>query len=347
MNRRAALLGAVALAAAALVGLPVTSAAAAPTPYSACSTTEGTLVAVDFGHFGGPIVRGCDTTPPKHGIDLLTDQGFRTTGTQHDGPQFVCRIGNQAFSGGTQYPTPAQDPCVTTPPASAYWSYWLAEPGDTSWHYSQYGAFSNQPRTGEIQLWIFGGTDIQGSQGNPTNGFPTCSPASLRSGDPTPCTPHSGGGSGGGSGGSGGGGSGGGSHGGSGGGTTAGSGGGTTASGRHASGTGAPAHRTPSSATSRQAAASTAARTSARPTTPAAPSTATGTAPSSTGPSAAAGGVSSGGTPPGGAIAVDAKPASKHTSSGSALPLVLGLALAVLFAIGGGWVVRRRRLGTE
>lgn len=97
-------------------------------PVDRCTATTGAVVAVDFGPFGGPVVRGCDTTPTT-GYELLHEGGFSTTGTVHDGDGFICRIGNGSFDTGTEYPTPAKEDCVLTPQATAYWSYWIASPG--------------------------------------------------------------------------------------------------------------------------------------------------------------------------------------------------------------------------
>ncbi|WP_375489337.1 prenyltransferase/squalene oxidase repeat-containing protein [uncultured Jatrophihabitans sp.] len=144
-----------------------------------CTTTKGALVAVDFAHWSGPAVRGCDPAPTT-GIKLLTTAGFTTAGDQHDGPQFICRIGHPLYNKGTQYPTPAQDPCVVTPPASAYWSFWLAPKGSNTWSYSQYGAYADKPTNGEVEAWTFGGTDIAG-----THGQPAFAPNDVRAGLPT------------------------------------------------------------------------------------------------------------------------------------------------------------------
>jgi hypothetical protein len=110
---------------------------------------------------------------------LLHDGGFTTAGTQHDGPAFICRLGNAAFHGGTQYPTPDQEGCVLTPPASAYWSYWLAPRGQNSWTYSQLGAMSEVPKPGEVELWQFGATNVAGTEGRPT-----VAPETLRAHNP-------------------------------------------------------------------------------------------------------------------------------------------------------------------
>ncbi|MFJ3216570.1 hypothetical protein ACIPLC_11680 [Kitasatospora sp. NPDC086801] len=139
-----------------------------------CTTTSGVVLAVDFSKWGGPLLRSCGTTPTT-GYTLLNQGGWKTTGTGHDGPAFVCRIGYSGFQGGKQYPTPDQEKCVLTPPATAYWSYWHADPGENSWSYSQLGAMSYQPKPGSVDLWIFGGTNVEG-----TKGRPTFSPDSVR-----------------------------------------------------------------------------------------------------------------------------------------------------------------------
>jgi hypothetical protein len=133
-------------------------------------------VAVDFARFGGPVLRACGSTPTT-GLDLLNQGGWHTTGTVHDGPGFVCRIGYAGFHGGTQYPTPARDACVVTPPASAYWAFWVAGPGQDTWTYSPAGGASYDPRPGSVELWVFGGTSQGGTSGS---AVPAVSPDSLR-----------------------------------------------------------------------------------------------------------------------------------------------------------------------
>ncbi|OEV17862.1 peptidase, partial [Streptomyces nanshensis] len=145
----------------------VTGAApAAADPVEQCTPTHGAVVAVDFGPFGGGVVRGCDTTPTT-GYELLRDGGFTTEGTQHDGEGFICRIGTASFNSGTRYPTPLTEDCVLTPQATAYWSYWIASPGQSSWSYSPLGAMDRKPKAGDVDAWVFGGTDVGGSSGRP------------------------------------------------------------------------------------------------------------------------------------------------------------------------------------
>ena len=157
----------------AATGVP---AAAAPRPADHCDATTGVVVSVDFGHWGGPILRSCGTTPTT-GYALLNQGGWHTAGTEHDGPGFICRIGYSGYHHGTQYPTPSQEPCVLTPPASAYWTYWQAGPGQNAWSYSQIGAMSYRPRPGSVTLWVFGGTNLSGTVGS---AVPNISPDSLR-----------------------------------------------------------------------------------------------------------------------------------------------------------------------
>lgn len=151
----------------ALLGGSTTAASAAPQPMGRCTTSSGVVLAVDFSRWGGPIYRSCGTTPTT-GYTLLNQGGWRTTGTGHDGPAFICRIGYSGHRGGKQFPPPEQDDCVLTPPASAYWSYWHSDPGENTWEYSQLGAMLYQPKPGSVDLWIFGGTDIEGTRGRPT-----------------------------------------------------------------------------------------------------------------------------------------------------------------------------------
>ncbi|MBB4795564.1 prenyltransferase beta subunit [Streptomyces nodosus] len=150
-----------------------------------CTATEGAVVAVDFGPFGGKVERGCDPTPTT-GYELLHDAGFSTTGTQHDGPAFICRIGYTSYNSGTQYPTPDKESCVLTPPYSAYWSYWIASPGQDDWTYSQYGAMSRKLKDGDVDAWVFGATNPGG-----TTGRPAFSPDDVRAGGPQAPDPGS------------------------------------------------------------------------------------------------------------------------------------------------------------
>ncbi len=155
---------------------------AAPEPMSDCSTTTGVVMAVSFAHWGGPLLRSCASTPTT-AYDMLNQGGWHSTGTEHDGPGFICRIGYRGYQGGAQYPAPAQESCVLTPPSSAYWTFWHAAPGQDAWTYSQAGATSYSPPPGSVELWVFGGTNLGGTSGS---AVPTVSPASLRANNKAP-----------------------------------------------------------------------------------------------------------------------------------------------------------------
>lgn len=156
---------------------------AAADPVGDCTATRGAVVAVDFGPFGGTVERGCDTTPTT-GYELLHEGGFTTEGTEHDGPAFICRIGSGSFNSGTRYPTPDKDDCVPTPQATAYWSYWIASPGQDEWSYSPLGAMDREPEAGDVDAWVFGGTDVGG-----TTGRPSFTPDEVRAGGGGPSEP--------------------------------------------------------------------------------------------------------------------------------------------------------------
>ncbi|MFI7355747.1 prenyltransferase/squalene oxidase repeat-containing protein [Streptomyces avidinii] len=189
-KRLVSLVSAALLTFGASVALVTGPTSAAADPIEGCTSTTGAIVAVDFGPFGGKVERGCDTTPTT-GYELLHTGGFTTEGTVHDGPAFICRIGTGSFNSGQQYPTRDKEDCVLTPQATAYWSYWIASPGQKSWTYSPLGAMARTPGPGDVDAWVFGGTDIGG-----TSGKPTFSPDDVRAAgggpgpDPDPDPPN-------------------------------------------------------------------------------------------------------------------------------------------------------------
>src|SRR4051794_35903102 len=141
------LLGAVA---AATLSVPAGAALASPAhaDVTACTTTSGVLVIVDMSHFGDDVLRGCASGTPSSGVAALQSAGFSVAGTQNYGLAFVCRING--------LPSATDDDCVNTPPPNAYWAYYYANAGDTTWHYSSVGASSFHPEAGSIQAWAFG-----------------------------------------------------------------------------------------------------------------------------------------------------------------------------------------------
>ena len=174
----------------AAVGSTAVSALAAPTgvagatadPIADCSTTTGVIVVVDFAQsvypgWPGTIERGCDG-PLTTGAGALSSAGFAPIGAANESSLFVCRLLDPA--NGQEYPTSAQQACLDTPPANAYWSFWYSNPGpNTSWTYSNQGAADFEPIAGSVDAWVFGGESAGGQP-------PIPSPASLRATNPGP-----------------------------------------------------------------------------------------------------------------------------------------------------------------
>ncbi len=160
-----AAVGVVATAAATVTALVAsTPVPAAAEPVGDCSTTLGVIVVVDFAHFGGDVARGCGADPSDRsttGLEAMHTAGFATDGTAEYGTRFICRIVDPE----TGVADPSTTPCTSTPPASAYWSYWHADPGQTTWTLSQLGVATYRPPPGSVTLWVFGGTSLTGGSG--------------------------------------------------------------------------------------------------------------------------------------------------------------------------------------
>jgi hypothetical protein len=143
----------------------LTMAARAPLTGTAgpCSGTSGVTVTVDFTAFSGVEQTRCAAGAQTSGITAMQNAGFTPAGTTHYGLAFVCRINN--------LPSPTQDPCVNTPPPTAYWAYYHALSGATTWSYSSTGASSYKPPLGSIDAWAFG-----------NGATPSKTPAQVRAG---------------------------------------------------------------------------------------------------------------------------------------------------------------------
>src|SRR3984957_3816531 len=285
-------------------------------PLSSCTTTAGVIVVVDFSHWGGNADRVCFAalTTTTTAYDALIAEGFTTVGDAHDGSAFVCRITEPGS--GVAEPSVSEDPCTTTPPAPAYWSFWVANAGQGAWSVSPLGVMSLVPQPGSVEYWNFGSDvgeadrpSLPPSAVRATNTTPTTQPITP---PPTGVSPSGG------------------SSGGSSTGTGTGAATPTTPPGNGKSA------RVPTSAGGHGAKG--------------APATSTNSArASTTTPSTSARGHSAGGTASGRARSslkiVDVGPASAVTSrtSGSPLPLVIGGLLVAALAFGAIMVVRRRR----
>ncbi|WP_374536649.1 hypothetical protein [Micromonospora aurantiaca (nom. illeg.)] len=137
------------LLAAVVAGVALTAVEPAPRAAhaAACAGTSGVTVVVDFAALGGGVQVACAPGDPATGLAALQAAGFTVAGTARWGLAFVCRINGK--------PTAATEPCVNTPPATAYWSYWHASSGG-SWSYSTSGATGYNPAPGSVEGWSFG-----------------------------------------------------------------------------------------------------------------------------------------------------------------------------------------------
>jgi hypothetical protein len=158
----------------------LTGAVAGAAPQSACTTTSGVTVIVDFTHFsGGKIERGCAPGQPANGLIALHAAGFATAGTVQYGDAFVCRIDG--------LPTPKQDACAVTPSPSAFWAYWTAKPSDSAWTYSALGVLDFHPKPGTIEAFAFGNHAQPGVA--PSAAIPTTTTTTTAAPPTTPPTP--------------------------------------------------------------------------------------------------------------------------------------------------------------
>ncbi|KAA2250995.1 hypothetical protein F0L68_38465 [Solihabitans fulvus] len=128
----------------AATGTGLLVAAATPAAASGCADGAGVTVVVDYRSLGGGVQVGCAAGSPASGLDALQAAGFGYNSASRQ-PGFVCRIGGR----------PATDPCVNAAPASAYWSYWHAQPGG-AWAFSDLGAAGYTPAAGSVEGWSFG-----------------------------------------------------------------------------------------------------------------------------------------------------------------------------------------------
>ena len=113
-----------------------------------CAGTSGVTVTVDFTAFRSTEQTRCAPGAQSSGLVALQHAGFTPTGTTRYGLAFICRINN--------FPSSSQQACVTTPPATAFWAYYHALSGATTWTFSSVGASSYVPPLGSIDAFAFG-----------------------------------------------------------------------------------------------------------------------------------------------------------------------------------------------
>ncbi len=128
-----------------------------------CKGTTGVTVSVDFTAFGQGVQTRCAPGTPATGVAALQQAGFTPAGTAQYGLAFICRINSR--------PSTTQQACVRTPPATAYWAYYHANAGATTWTYGTLGASTYKPLPGSIDAWAFG-----------NSAKPSKTPAQVRAG---------------------------------------------------------------------------------------------------------------------------------------------------------------------
>lgn len=127
---------------------PVPGASAAP-----CGSGQGVTVVVDFGAQGQGLHTTCDPAGASKTAAQLLDAAYGVTYVQRQ-PGFLCRING----------VPAEDPCVNTPPATAYWGLFHSDGRSGSWVYSSLGAGGVKvPDGGYVGVaWQSGGRSVPG-----------------------------------------------------------------------------------------------------------------------------------------------------------------------------------------
>lgn len=154
------LVAAAALVAAGGLALPGGAAQAA-----ACSGTTGVTVVIDY---GSSSTTSCAAGDPSSAMSALKAVATVVSPQRYPGT-VVCRING----------TPASDPCIQMPPASAYWAFFHAPRGG-SWTYSQSGVASYNPAPGTVIGFAFG------SGGKPDTAPPAAASAPKPSSSSTP-----------------------------------------------------------------------------------------------------------------------------------------------------------------
>ena len=129
------------------IAIPVATASvhSASLENTPCLDNVGVTIVVDFHELGGGVNIRCAPGPVTSGLDALDKAGIVWESVRRF-PGFVCRIAG--------LPGPDTEACINTPPATAYWSYWVAPRGG-SWCYSSRGPGARVPPPGTVEGWSF------------------------------------------------------------------------------------------------------------------------------------------------------------------------------------------------
>ena len=135
---------------------------------SPCAGDSGVTVVVDFQQLGGGAQAGCDPAGGgRVAAAVFPAVGFPLTDVQQT-PGFTCRVSGK----------PASDPCVRTPPATAYWSLWWSDGRSGTWSYATVGVNSLQVPDGGYVAFSW--------QGQAGRALPGISPTPRRTAQPVP-----------------------------------------------------------------------------------------------------------------------------------------------------------------
>ncbi len=169
------------LAALALVASGLVLQSQVPAVAAGCTGSTGVTVVVDHHQLGGGVQQACDADGGgKAASTVFPDSGFPLTYVQRQ-PGFVCRVAG----------APSSDPCVNTPPASAYWSLWWSDGKSGTWTYASTGVGSLTVPDGGYVAFSWQGQDGKAAPGvTPTPRAASSSPS------PSPSAGDSGGGGG-------------------------------------------------------------------------------------------------------------------------------------------------------
>ncbi|WP_243057020.1 hypothetical protein [Nocardioides sp. SR21] len=172
MLRTAARVAAAALlAAAAYAAVPAPPASAA-----GCTTADGVTVVVDFHELGGGVQSGCIADGAgATAAELFGAAGFSLSYVQRQ-PGFVCRVDG----------VPADSPCVTTPPADAYWALYWSDGRSGSWTYATSGAGGLRVPDGGYVGFSWNGSSTRATPGYSPAPHPSATPTPSPTRTPSP-----------------------------------------------------------------------------------------------------------------------------------------------------------------
>jgi hypothetical protein len=160
----------------------------APSQAATCDSASGVTVVVDFHQLGGGVQTFCDAKGAgENGAKQFANAHHDLTWV-HQEQGFVCQVDG----------LPADQPCLTTPPATDYWSVWWSDGKSGVWKYSSLGVTSLKvPEGGYVALsWQHGrGQAPPGVKAtahtpsspttSPTKAPTSAAPSSPRSSQPT------------------------------------------------------------------------------------------------------------------------------------------------------------------